>query len=67
MKKSSINKHSNGPIQVMTCVNAARHYGKLFMNAKVKGYSQWFAGTQNNVTDASSQDWHRDDDKLTFI
>jgi hypothetical protein len=37
------------------------------MDADVKGYSQLFAGKQNNILDALSQDWHKDDDKLTSI
>ncbi len=37
------------------------------MNVDVKGYSQWFAGKKNNVTDALSQDWHCSNNKLTCI
>jgi hypothetical protein len=29
--------------------------------------SQWFAGKKNNLTDALSQDWHRNNSKLTSI
>jgi hypothetical protein len=37
------------------------------MDADIKGYCQWFAGKQNNVADALSQDRHRKDNKLTSI
>ncbi len=33
----------------------------------MKGYSQWLAGKLNKIADALSQDWHRSNDKLTFI
>jgi hypothetical protein len=33
----------------------------------VKGYSQWFAGKENNVTDALSQEWHRTNKNLTSV
>jgi hypothetical protein len=62
MRKSNFNKHSDDPIKVMTGINAARHYAQLFIDTNVKGYSQWFAGKQNNVADALSQYWHRVDD-----
>jgi hypothetical protein len=67
MKKSNCDKYSNDPIQVTTCVNAARHYAQLFMNRDIKGYSQWFAGKRNNVVVALPRDWHRDNNKLTSI
>ena len=37
------------------------------MEAKVKNYSQWFAGKFNDVSDALSRDDDRTDDKLTSI
>jgi hypothetical protein len=67
MKKSNFHKHNNDPIQGTTHIDAARHYTQLFMGLEVKGYIQWFAGKQNNVTDALSKDWHRNDNKLTSI
>ncbi len=66
MRKSNFNKHSNDPIQASTCVNAARHNAKLFMDADIKRYVQWLA-VQNNVVDALSEDWYRDDNKLTSM
>ncbi len=67
MKKSNFVKSNNNPIQAMTCINAARHYAKLFMDTDVKGYSQWFVRKSNNIADALLLDWHRRDNKLTFI
>ena len=49
MRKSNFLEPDNNPIQVTTQVDAARKYA-------VKGYSQWFAGKSNNVTDALSRD-----------
>ena len=37
------------------------------MDAKIKGYSQWFARNLNNLTDALSRDWHLDGKELTSI
>ncbi len=67
MKKINLIKANVDPIQKPTRVDAARHYVKLFMDADVKGYSQWFLGKLNNVVDALLQDWHRCDKELTFI
>ncbi len=58
MKKSNMVEPNYNPIQAMTCIDAPRHYAKLFiMDADVKGYSQWFMGKLNNVADALLQDW----------
>ncbi len=67
MEKSNFNKYSDSPIQMTTCIDVARHYSQLFIDTDVKGYIQWFAGKQNNVANALSQDWHRSDSKLTSI
>ncbi len=48
-------------------VDVARKYASIFMNANIKGYSQWSAGKSNNVADALSRDWHRNEKELTFI
>jgi hypothetical protein len=32
---------------------------------KIKEFSQWFAGKINNIADALSWDWHKDDKELT--
>ncbi len=54
MKTSNFSKAGNDPIQALTCINAARKYAQVFLDADVKGFSQWFAGKRNNVADALS-------------
>ncbi|KAL3809165.1 hypothetical protein ACHAXA_004664 [Cyclostephanos tholiformis] len=56
MRKSNFTEAGDDPIQASTRVDAARKYAELFLTADVKGYSQWFAGKSNNVTDALSRD-----------
>jgi hypothetical protein len=63
----NFNKAGDNPIQASTHVKAARKYAKVFLNADVKGHSQWFAGKKNNVTNSLSQDWHRTNNELTSI
>jgi hypothetical protein len=67
MRKSNFSKPDDNPVQAQTCVNAARKYAKIFLNADVKGYSQWFEGKRNNVADTLSREWHRTNNKLTSI
>ena len=67
MRKSNFSEASIDPIQARVRADAARKYAEVFMNADVKGYSQWFKGKQNNVADALSREWHRSNDELTFI
>ena len=67
MQKSNFVKLDNNPIHATTPVDAARKYASIFMQAGVKGYSQWFAGKLNNITDALSRDWHRNNEELIFI
>ncbi len=40
---------------------------KYFLDADVKGYSQWFAGKRNNVVDTLSLEWKRTNKNLTSI
>jgi hypothetical protein len=67
MQKLNFDKSGKDPIQASVCADAARHHAKLFMDANIKGYSQWFARKLNNVTDALSREWHHDNNKLTSI
>ncbi len=67
MQKSNFEKSGKDPIQVSVCADAARHHAKLFMDANIKGYSQWFAGKLNNVTNTLSWDWHSNKKELTSI
>jgi hypothetical protein len=52
MKKTNFSKAGKDPIQASTHVDAVRKYAQVFLDVDVKGYSQWFAGKRNNVTDA---------------
>ena len=58
MPKSNFVEPDDDPIQATARVDAARKYESIFMQAGVKGYSQWYAGKSNNVVDALSRDWH---------
>jgi hypothetical protein len=67
MQNSNFDKSGKDPIQASVRADAARHHAKLFMDANIKGYSQWFVGKPNNAADALSRHWNRDDNKLTSI
>ena len=67
MQKSNFVEKGEDPIQATARVNAAQKYALIFMDANVKGYSQWFPGKSNNVADALSRDWHLGDIKLTSL
>ena len=67
MRKSNFNEFGKDPAQATVRADAAHHHTRLFMDAEIKGYSQWFAGKLNNVADALSRDWHQDDEELTSI
>jgi hypothetical protein len=54
MKNLNFSKAGNDPIQALTRIDTARKYTQVFLDADVKGYSQWFAGKRNNVADALS-------------
>ena len=44
-------------IQSQVCIETARHHVIIFLEAGIKGYSQWFPGKENNVVDALSRDF----------
>ncbi len=67
MRKSNFVEPNEHPVQAKTRVNAARKYASIFMDADIKGYSQWFEGKRNNVAYALSRDWHLGDDELTSL
>jgi hypothetical protein len=67
MQKSNFNKVGKDPVQATVRADAARLHIHLFMDAEIKGYSQWFTGKLNNVADAFSRDWHQDNKELTSI
>ena len=64
MQKSNFNKVGKDPVQATVRANATHHHTRLFMDAEIKGYSQWFAGKFNNVADVLSQDWHQDNEEI---
>ena len=67
MRKSNFVEPNEHPVQAKTRVDAARKYASIFLDADIKGYSQWFEGKKNNVADALSRDWHLSTDELTFL
>jgi hypothetical protein len=67
MKKMNFREAGNNPIQASTRVDTARKYAQVFLDADVKGYSQWFAGKRNNVAGALSREWQRTNKNLTSI
>ena len=67
MQKSNFVEPNEHPVEAMTRVNAARKYASIFLDADIKGYSQWFEGKRNNVAVALSRDWHLGDDELTSL
>jgi hypothetical protein len=67
MRKSNFNKFGKDPAQATVRADAAHHHTRLFMDAEIKGYNQWFVGKLNNVAGALSQDWHQDSKELTSI
>ena len=67
MRKSNFDEVGEDPVQASVRADAAHQHARLFMDAEIKGYSQWFAGKLNNVADALSRDWHQDDEELTSI
>jgi hypothetical protein len=67
MRKSNFVEPNEHPVQAKTRVDAVRKYASIFMDADIKGYSQWSEGKRNNVADALSRDWHLGNDKLTSL
>ncbi len=65
MKILNFSKARNNPIQASTCIDTARKNMQVFLDADVKGYSQWFVGKRNNVADTLSQEWQRTNKNLT--
>ena len=43
MRKSNFVEPNEHPVQAKTRVDAVRKYASIFMDADIKGYSQWFA------------------------
>ena len=67
MRKSNFDEVGEDPVQASVRADAARQHARLFMDAEIKGYSQWFARKLNNVANTLSWDWHQDNDELISI
>ena len=64
--KTNFKEDGEEPIQATTRLEVARDHARHFMDAKIKDYSQWFPGKENDVADALSRDDDRDNKELTF-
>jgi hypothetical protein len=60
-------KEDVGGIQATTRIKVARSQASRFMTHKIREYSQWFLGTENQIADALSRDMDRTNDELTQI
>jgi hypothetical protein len=67
MKKLNSSEADDDPIQALTRIDTARKNAQVFLDAGIKGYSQWFLRKRNNVADALSQEWQRTNKNLTSI
>ncbi len=56
-----------GPVKAKFWIKIAPHHVAICFAAGIKEYSQWFAGSKNNVADSLSQDFDCTNDKLTHI
>ena len=56
MRKSNFNEVGDDSIQATVRADPACHHARLFMDAEIKGFSQWFAGKLNNFADALPRD-----------
>ena len=66
-KKTNFSELGKEPIQAEVRNEVCRYDVKRKFDFKVKDYSQWFPGVQNEVADALSRDDNRSDENLTKI
>jgi hypothetical protein len=66
-RKTNFKEDGEEPIQAEVRVDVAREDAKRRMEARVKNYSQWFPGKDNDVSDALSRDDDRSDEDLTNV
>jgi hypothetical protein len=64
MQKMNFKEDKNG-IQATIRIEVAQSHAAWFMDHRIRKYSQWFRGIENNVADVLSQDMDRSDDELT--
>ena len=60
-------KEDDDGIQASIRIELARSNATRFMELGIREYSQWFAGSKNQVAGALSHDWDRTDEVLTQI
>jgi hypothetical protein len=60
-------KDGKSPIQGTIRLEVARLHASHYLSLKIREYSQWFRGADNQVPDALSRDNDRTDEKLTKI
>jgi hypothetical protein len=67
LQKSNFIKEGEDPIQAMIQLEVARLHATHYLLNGIRLYSQWFWGTNNNITDALSWDNNRTDNEPTRI
>ena len=55
------------PIEAEVRMEVCRHFATLCLDNKIRHYSQWFPGKENDVSDALSRDDDRSDNELTNL
>jgi hypothetical protein len=66
-RKTNFKEDCEEPIQAEVRIDVAREDARRKLEAGIKNYSQWFPGSENNVSDALSRDDDRSDEDLTNI
>ena len=66
-RKTNFKEDGDEPIQATVILQVSRGDAERMMEARVKNYSQWFAGKNNDVSDALSRDDDRSDEEITII
>lgn len=55
------------PAEAQVRTEISRHFAELCVDYKIVHYAQWFAGKENDVSDALSRDDDRSDNELTNL
>ncbi len=67
LKKTNFIEDSKSPIQATIRLKVARLHASHYLSHKIREYSQWFRGADNQVANALSRDDNRTDKELTKI
>jgi len=67
LRKSNFIEEGEDPIQATIRIEVAHLHSTHYLSNKIREYSQWFRGADNNVADALSRDNDRIDGELTQI